>query len=162
MERGDIKKGGVSVTAPAEPPPSSTPPLPLVPTASPTPCIALRRPALEAPLALRWVRPWWSPSWCEQTGHTGATERDGGDSRSFLFFTSSLRHTHRLGYICAPLPLRRCQGRGQWPCHLTQGKGCICWEGGRRGGGRWAGWAADGGALRPPLVVRSVYACGGM
>lgn len=39
-------------------------------------------------------------------------------------------------------------GQGQCPCHLTQGEGRICWEGGFcRGGDRWAG--AGGRWLSP-------------
>ena len=65
--------------------------------------------------------------------------------------------SRRLGHICAPSPLSLGLGPGQCPCHLTQGKDCICWEGGDEGGGRRA---ADGRAPRPPLAWPVVSVAG--
>lgn len=114
-------------------------------------CTSLR----QASLALRL---WWSLSLGGSTdsGHMGGTEQVKHlkkwsiQTLSDICATPTLPHTppftlaHRLFRICAASPLSW-PGQGQWPCHVTQGKGCICWEGGyKRRGGRVAGWAADG------------------
>lgn len=72
----------------------------------------------------------------EETGHMGETVQGKWMQRfkeraiSVFICSLPLSDTHRLGYICAPSPLSPGQGRGLCPGHLTQGKGCICWEGG--------------------------------
>lgn len=89
----------------------------------------------------------------QENGHMGETDREidveiQGGSRLILGLSlcllspSSLSQTRRLGYICAPSPLSLGPGWGQCPCHLTQGKGCICWVGGHGRGGEM-GWVGS-------------------
>lgn len=157
-EMKDRKKGGCKKKVSrrqCQPPPSLLPP-------SFSPCLPLpasfSAASLEASLALCRVRPWWSLSWCEHArnkpyGWDRARNRCRDSRRepsnpwfvSVSFLPSLLpshSHTHRLGYICAPSPLSLGQGQGQCPCHLTQGKGCICWEGGYYRGGEM-GWVGS-------------------